>query len=408
MRVTRFLTSTATVALVGLQLSGCASVDSARTPYTAEESVAATVPGMGAVRFYADGPASVFDRFRRDVFIQAAARHEPVTALALSSGGADGAYGAGFLKGLSESHQRPRFTIVTGVSTGALMSPFVFLGPQYDDAIADLYTNGLAESLVKNVSVFNGLFGNALVDSDKLGRLTARFVTPEIMAAVAAEHRRGRRLLVVTTNLDAQRSVVWDMGAIANSGSPDALKLFRQVLAASASIPALFPPRLVQVEAGGHPFQEMHVDGATMRQVYVAPDEVIFGRGRSSSEITDLYVVVNNKLDPSFSVVENNTVSVAARALSTILKREDRNNVLGAYSYAASHGIGYHLTYVGGDVPDPASDDQTKQFSTDYMRDLYARGVAAGSRPGPWQTRPPLVQDPAAPASSGPALTASR
>ncbi len=255
---------------------------------------------MGAVRFYADSPGFVFDRFRAQVFAQAQARHEPVTFLALSSGGSDGAFGAGFLKGLSESHQRPNFTIVSGVSTGALMAPFAFLGPQYDATLQDLYTSGFASSLVSDASVLNGLVGNALVDSDKLGRFIARYIDKGVLDAVAAEHQRGRRLLIVTTNLDQQRSVIWDMGAIASAGTPQALALFRQVLAASASVPALFPPRLIEVESGGRSFQEMHVDGAAIRQIYVAPDEVIFGgnRGAASGQIKDLYILVNNKTRP--------------------------------------------------------------------------------------------------------------
>lgn len=377
-------------------LGGCSSLD-ARTPYTSAESVAADIPGMPGVRFYADAPASVFDRWRRDVFVQAAARHEPVAVLALSSGGSDGAFGAGFLKGLSDSHQRPQFTIVTGVSTGALMAPFVFLGSSNDGTLEDLYTSGFAASLVKDASLFNGVFGNALVDSDRLGRLIARYVSDDTLKAVAAEHQRGRRLLIVTTNLDAQRSVVWDMGAIASSNAPGALKLFRQVLAASASVPALFPPRLVQVEAGGRAFQEMHADGATVRQIYVAPDEVIFGfgRGKDAQQPKELYILVNNKIGPSFDVVENSTVAVAARALSTVLKREGRNNVLSSYSYAASHGIGYHLAYIDDNAPDPPSKDPQEQFNTSYMQALFTRGVELGRQPSPWVARPPLVQDPA-------------
>ena len=377
-----------------LCLGGCASTIE-RIPYSETEAAAASVPGMGAIRFYADSPGFVFDRFRAQVFAQAQARHEPVTFLALSSGGSDGAFGAGFLKGLSDSHQRPSFTIVSGVSTGALMAPFAFLGSQYDATLQDLYTSGFASSLVSDVSVLNGLVGNALVDSDKLGHFIARYVDKGVLDAVAAEHRRGRRLLIVTTNLDQQRSVIWDMGAIASAGTPQALALFRQVLAASASVPALFPPRLIEVESGGRSFQEMHVDGATVRQIYVAPDEVIFGGNRGApGQIKDLYVLVNNKIDPTFKVIDDNTVSVAARALSTVLKREGRNNVLSSYAYTASHGIGYHIAFIDADVPEP-SGDPTNQFNTPYMTDLFARGEADGRRPSPWGSRPPLATDPA-------------
>ena len=125
--------------------------------------------------------------------------------------------------------------------------------------------------------MLSGLFGNALVDSDKLGHLIARYVDDGVIQQVAAEHRKGRRLLIATTDLDSQRSEIWDMGAIAASGAPNALALFRQVMAASASVPGLFPPRLIDVTADGRAFQELHVDGGTLRQVYVAPDETIYG-----------------------------------------------------------------------------------------------------------------------------------
>lgn len=381
--------------VVFLAIGGCATT-APRIAYTQTEAESADVPGMPSdVRFYADAPAFVFDRFRQPVVARAQARHEPVTYLALSSGGADGAFGAGFMKGLTESHQRPNFSIVSGISTGALMSPFVFLGPRYDGTLEKLYTDGYASALVKNVSLINAVIGNAFVDSDKLGHFIAQYIDQPILDAVAAEHRAGRRLVVITTNLDQQRSVVWDMGAIAASGSPNALALFRQVLAASASIPALFPPRLIEVESGGHVFKEMHVDGATIRQVYLAPDEVIYGsRSGTTSPIKDIYVLVNNKVDPTFKVVDNDTVSLAARGLSTILKREGRSNVLASYSYAVAHGIGFHTVAIDPDVPEPPAGDTAEQFGTAYMLTLFARGEARGRMPSPWTSRPTLSTDP--------------
>ncbi len=384
----------AALAVSSLAVGGCASTKE-RIPYTLAEAEAADVPGMSGVRFYADAPAFVFDRFRQEVFAAAQARHEPVTLMALSSGGSDGAFGAGFLKGLSESHQRPQPTIVTGISTGALMSPFAFLGPQYDATLQDLYTSGFASALVEDASVLNGLIGNALVDSDKLGRFIARYIDQGVLDAVAAEHRKGRRLLVVTTNIDQQRSVVWNMGAIAASRAPGSLALFRQVLAASASVPALFPPRLIEVESGGHAFQEMHVDGAAIRQVYIAPDSIIYGGARNKEQqIKDIYILVNNKIDPSFKVVENSTVALATRGLSTVLKREGRNNVLSSYAYAVQHGLGYHIAFIDADVPEP-SGDATNQFNTTYMTTLFERGEERGSVAHPWASQPPLATDPA-------------
>lgn len=377
-----------------LILSGCAAVE--RVSYTSDEAARAEVPGMSGIRFSGDAPAAVFNRLRDEVIRAAAARHESVSYLALSGGGGDGAFGAGFLKGLDETHRRPQFSMVSGVSTGALMAPFVFLGTDFDPTLHDLYTSGYASSLVKNVNVLNGLFGNALVDSDKLMQLIKRYVGDDMITRVAAEHAKGRRLLIATTNLDSQHSEIWDMGAIATVGTPQAQRLFRQVLAASASVPGLFPPRLIDVKSGGHDFQEMHVDGGTQRQIYVAPDDVIYGTSTQAGKpgIRDLYVLVNNKIDPTFDLVEDATIAVGGRSLSTILKREGRNNVMSAYTYATRNRIGYHLAYIDPEVRDLPADDPKAEFSAEYMTYLYGLGEDKGKSARPWDSVPPLASEP--------------
>ncbi len=371
-----------------IALTGCASIDMARTPYTAAEANLAEIPGMSHVRFYADTNSTVFDSYtaRND---GPGIRTAPVNYLALSGGGADGAFGAGLLKGLSETGRRPDFTIVSGVSTGALMAPFVFLGPAYDDTLKALYSGDVGAGLVKNVNVINGLFGNALVDSDKLGRLVAKFVDQPILDQVAAEYRKGRRLFVATSNLDSQRSVVWDMGAIATSGSPNALSLFRQVLTASASIPGLFPPRLISVEANGREFKEMHVDGGIQQQVFVAPDDVLFGNvdGQSFPRLQNLYVLLNNKIDPVFRVVDNDVLAVGTRSLSTILKREVRSNVLASYAFAHRHNVGFHVASIDA----AESEEGSTSFDPAYMNSLYNYGEAQGRSARPWSDAPSLV-----------------
>ncbi len=353
----------------------------------------AEIPGMSNVRFYGDTSASVFDSFTTSTK-GVAVKTGPVNYLALSGGGADGAFGAGLLHGLTETNRRPDFTIVSGVSTGALMAPFVFLGPSYDDTLRDLYTGDLGAGLIKNVNLLNGVFGNALVENDKLGRLVSKYVDQTIMDRVAEEHRKGRRLFVATTNLDSQRSVVWDMGAIATSGSPNALSLFRQVLTASASIPGLFPPRLVSVEAGGREFKEMHVDGGTIQQVFVAPDAVLFGeqKDRPFPQLKNLYVLLNNKVDPVFQVVDNNVLKLGTRSLSTILKREVHNNVQAAYAYARRHNVGFHMASIEADV----SEEGSNTFDQAYMKSLYAYGIEQGKGANPWTDAPTMSVRPLA------------
>lgn len=248
--------------LVTGQLGACGSTP--RISYTASEAAAATVPGMDvSVRAYADAAETTFTEM--------AARPEnkkvPFAYLALSGGGGDGAYGAGILNGWTESGKRPEFSLVSGVSTGALIAPFAFVGPEYDAVLKDIYTSGVASTLVQSPSVANVLFGSGLFGDERLRDLVGRYVTPDLLAAIATEHRRGRRLLIVTTNLDAKRAMIWNMGVIAASGAPNAAALFRDVLTASTSVPAVFPPQRLDVEAGGRRFQELHVDGAVVTPV---------------------------------------------------------------------------------------------------------------------------------------------
>ncbi|HLN40049.1 MAG TPA: patatin-like phospholipase family protein, partial [Xanthobacteraceae bacterium] len=230
-----------------------------RIPFTAADEVAAAIPGMPDARFWADSVAD----------FTAALPPQPGPWLALSSGGADGAFGAGLLKGLSESGHRPDYAVVTGVSTGALMAPFIFAGPRYDDALRAAYTK------ITAADVFEvGSTGESFVDSWPLKDLIAKQITPALLADVAAAHNSGRRLFVITTDLDAERSVVWNMGAIAahaadKNGGDAALALFRRVLLASSAIPGGFPPVLIDVEANGKKFQEMHVDGGVGGQFFV-------------------------------------------------------------------------------------------------------------------------------------------
>src|SRR5579862_2570350 len=212
-----------------------------RIPFTAADEIAAAIPGMPDARFWADSVAD----------FTAALPPQPGPWLALSSGGADGAFGAGLLNGLSESGKRPDYAVVTGVSTGALMAPFVFAGPRYDDALRAAYTK------ITAADVFEvGGTGESFVDSWPLKDLIAKQITPALLTDIAAAHKSGRRLFVVTTDLDAERSVVWNMGAIAVHGGDTAdkaaadaaLKLFRSVLLASGSVPGAFPPVLIDVE----------------------------------------------------------------------------------------------------------------------------------------------------------------
>jgi predicted acylesterase/phospholipase RssA len=303
------------VALCAVLLAACATEP--RIPYTETNQIAAMPNSTRNIRFWADAPASAAPMVASRT---GALKGRPLIYLALSGCGGDGAYGAGILNGWTQSGMRPEFTVVSGVSIGALIAPFAFLGPAYDETLRQLYTSGEAEKLIQGPTPLGAVFGSGLFGRRQLRQLVDRFLDDTLLQAVAREDKKGRRLLVVTTDLDAQRAVIWDMGAIASNGGAAALKLFGDVLAASASVPVVFAPQLIDIDADKHSFQEMHVDGTISAPVFALPDAFLFG-GKTISPRqgkSDLYVIVNARIKPKFEVVPNKTEAIATRSFATM------------------------------------------------------------------------------------------
>lgn len=360
-----------------LALGACTSLP--RTPYTAAEASTSRVLDIDGLRRYADDPVTKFS-FDKD--ISTATR----SYLALSGGGADGAYGVGVLNGWTAARTRPTFTVVSGVSTGGLIAPFAFLGPQYDDTLKEVYTSGIAESLLNDPSIMRVLFGSGLFGNTRLRELVARYVGPEIMAQVAREHAKGRNLLVVTTDLDTQRTAIWNMGKIAAVGTPEALKLFRDVMAASASIPLVFPPIMIDAEGQGRKFQEMHVDGGVTAPVLTLPEALLFQSGRMPGGARmDIYILVNKKIERNFELVSNGTIDVASRSLSAITQSQTRSIIFSTYDFAKRNRLGFHLSYIARDYPAPPSEG----FDTTYMRALYQYGYEKAASGQAWTSTLP-------------------
>jgi predicted acylesterase/phospholipase RssA len=366
-----------------LILAGCSSLP--RTFYTASDAAASTVLDLRELRSYADEPASTFLKTNVNP------RTGVLSYLALSGGGADGAYGAGVLNGWTAAGTRPEFSAVSGVSTGALIAPFAFLGPAYDATLRDIYTSGVAETLLNTPSIVtpsivHALFGSGLFGNTHLRELVARYVGRDMLAAIAAEHAKGRRLLIVTTNLDTQRTVIWDMGRIATIGSPQALDLFRDVLAASASIPVVFPPMLIDAEANGRRFQEMHVDGGVTAPVLTLPEAFLLRNGAFARGLRmNIYVLVNDKVERDFQLVGNSTIDIAARASASVTKTQIRSVLYETYDFARRNNFGFNLTYVDKDVPSPGSFG----FDSNYMRSLYQYGFDRAKAGDFWAKAPP-------------------
>ncbi|HEX6094082.1 MAG TPA: patatin-like phospholipase family protein, partial [Dongiaceae bacterium] len=240
----------------------------------------AEIPGMPGVRYW---QVSDLERLTEEAVASYREQAEawkaagnkgplpPAHFLAISGGGENGAYGAGILNGWTEAGNRPVFNLVTGVSTGALSAPFAFLGSAYDQQLKDVYTTITAKDVLEARGIFAAIWNDAMADNTPLQNLVAKYVNEDMLAEIAAEHKKGRNLLIGTTNLDARRGVIWDIGKIAEYGTPEALLLVRKILVASAAIPGAFPPMMIDVEANGTRYQEMHVDGGASAQVFVYP-----------------------------------------------------------------------------------------------------------------------------------------
>lgn len=370
-RLTGFL-----VLACSLVLGACTSPPG--TPYTAAEASTSRVLDIDGLRRYADEPVTKFS-FEKDTSTATK------SYLALSGGGADGAYGVGVLSGWTAARTRPTFSVVSGVSTGGLIAPFAFLGSQYDDTLREVYTSGIAESLLNDPSIMRVLFGSGLFGNTRLRELVARYVGPEIMAQVARENAKGRKLLVVTTDLDTQRTAIWDMGKIAAVGTPEALKLFRDVMAASASIPLVFPPIMIDAEGEGRRFQEMHVDGGVTAPVLTLPEALLSQDRLPGNARMNIYILVNKKIEPNFELVSNSTIDVASRSLSSITQSQTRSIIFSTYDFAKRNRLGFHLSYIARDYPAPPSEG----FDTAYMRALYQYGYEKAASGQAWTSKLP-------------------
>jgi hypothetical protein len=377
-------------------LAGCAATIPRNGISDAKLALEAEIPNMHGVRFWADEvPKNPIAEIKRRTAhmppIARSAKHidgRPVIeTLALSGGGSDGAFGAGVLAGWSQRGDRPEFEIVTGVSAGAIIAPFAFLGRSEDEKLQVIWTQ-YKQNEVITTQLLPALFGGpALADTTPLQELIAHYVDREFLDRIAAQYRRGRILMVLTTNLDAQRPVVWNMGEIALSKSPRAIELFRSVILASAAIPAAFPPVKIEVEADGKMYDELHVDGGTTREVFVLPAEAplqAFDALYPKPPIRRFFIIKNGKASPEQEVVKPTTLQIASRAISTLIKSQNQGELYHIYRIALDAGADFNFMSV------PASFDfkTTQIYDPKYQAALYAEGIKEGRR-SIWLKTPP-------------------
>jgi len=369
-------------------LSACAGLP--RLPAVPEALARrAVIPGIPGARFYADEEDAELLRWLGEQERRAAAEEDaaPADVLVLSGGGEDGAFGAGLLTEWTRQGTRPEFRLVTGVSTGALSAPFAFLGPSRDAQLREVYTQTDLSRVLAWRDWTSALFEDAVGDSAPLAATIARFLDEAMLAEIAAAYEGGRALLIGTTDLDARRGVIWNIGAIARSGAPGALALVRKVLLASASIPGAFPPVMFDVEADGRRFQEMHVDGGAVSQLFLFPERVAAAqRARTRRRTpTRIWVVRNGRLRPRREMTPRRTVSVLAATVSTMTQASGGYDVARIWLSARLAGMGFNLAFVGDDFDVPYE----AAFDPAYMRALFDYGAARMRAGTAWVGAPP-------------------
>ncbi len=313
-----------------------------------------------------------------------------IQLLAVSGGGENGAFGAGLLCGWSVQGTRPVFELVTGVSTGALTAPFAFLGSSYDPQLRAVYTELSPDRVLENRGITAALFNDAMADNSPLFKTISYFLNEKMLADIAKGYDEGRLLLIGTTDLDAQQPVIWNIGAIARSGHPKALDTIRRILLASAAIPGAFPPTMFDVTLDGQSYQEMHVDGGAFAQAFLYPASVMRERQerlRSGQKVVPAvaYIIRNGRLDPDWASVERRTMSIAGRAISTMIAASGYNDVLRMYANTQRDHIGFNLAFIGSDftqvLPQP--------FDQEFMRALFDYGYQRALHGYNWAHQPP-------------------
>jgi hypothetical protein len=379
-----------------LLTAGCATI-APRNVLPQADAGQIELDGFHDIRFWGDAPAKdiraimMADAPRAEMQrVLGTETHPPVSNLLAISGGAeDGAFGAGLLVGWSDAGTRPTFDLVTGVSSGALIAPFAYLGREHDSQLREIFTKyGRKDIFTYNVPGL--LEGSALVDDAPLARLIEKYVDAAFLQEIARERIKGRILLIGTTNLDTQRPVMWDMGRIAMSNNRDAIVLFRKILLASATLPGVFPPVRIQARVGGRDYDELHVDGGVTRQVFIAPSlfSLASHDQKSGRPKARLFVIRNGKIDPEWQSVNENVLSITQRSISTLIKNQGIGDLYRIYSITRRDGIDFNLASIPADFGDTSGEP----FDQKYMIALFDRGYDLASHSYSWIKAPPGME----------------
>lgn len=359
----------------------------------------ASIDGMKDVR-YATYQRSGIESLLKDLeaslrIMNRDAPGAPINYLSISGGGSRGAFGAGLLNGWTKNGTRPEFNMVTGVSTGALMAPFAFLGSEYDGALKQLYTSITSDNIYRKRSYASVLFSDGLSDTTPLYNMISAQITPDLLLKVAREYAvKNRWLLIATTNLDTGQPIIWNMGKIAAYGTPESLELFRKVMLASASLPGFFSPVMIDAAYQGKNYQEMHVDGGVSRQVFIYPASLFHETGAYKlleGRKREAYLIRNDILEAeNYQTVERKTLAIANQALAQFAHSHGDGDIFMAYLTARQDGFGFNMAFVTDDFNHKAP---TSRFDKQYMMSLFDYAEKRAEKGYPWSRVPPGLNE---------------
>lgn len=324
-----------------------------------------------------------------DNYMSRKTHSDSLEILALSGGGANGAFGAGILSAWTEKGTRPEFDLVTGVSTGAILAVFAFLGTEYDYHIVDFYTNSSDDDLFKAKDFLAAFRSMSMLNVSPYEKLVRDTIDTELLSVVAEGYRHGRLLLIGTTHLESQRLSVWNMGAIAAQNTAASEKLFEDIILASTAIPGAMPAVQIEVEHGDTSYQELHVDGGVARQVFLLPDTVSASSLEKGvlAKKRQLYVIRNGEFSPSWQEVTPSLVAISSRSLNTIIKYQGRSDVMRIYNQANQANIEFNFAHIDNDFKEV--NETKEQFNPEHMQKLFQYGFEKMSQDALWVDRPP-------------------
>lgn len=385
------------LSLLLLALVECVHVPE-RRPLPKEHVDDAEVLGIPRARFWGDQPPPWEHAWFGPA--QSETSEPPVgihgrrhSYLAISGGGENGAFAAGFLVGWTKAGDRPEFTTVTGISAGALLAPFAFLGADYDSMLTEVSARLTADQVYERRRLLQGLRSDALASTEPLRRLIEAHVDQEVMEKIAEEYRKGRMLNIGTTNLDAKRPVIWRIGAIANSGHPRALDLIRTILLASAAVPGAFPPVLIEVQVGQRRFDELHVDGGATSQVFLYPVRLDWNRMAEKLDVRGrpaVYVIYNSRIEPLYEHVDNEFVPITGHSIESLVRGQGVGDLYQIYLATCRDGLSFHLAHIPSDFTDTA----TAWFDSEYMQKVFDAGFESAKDGYSWRRTPPQLGEP--------------